>query len=222
MRKIILKLVFGVLVTLFLASCSTFMSYKYWAPETRITLVDAQSNKPIEGATVLADWSVSYKPFFGSFVDTTRGRIETLVSFEVVSSSEGIIRLPAWGPERAGMSADIDRSSPKIRIFKQGYEFLELTNYPYIRDPAKDSNYDSPLPSEWNNKVIKLVPFKGRDEEYVRHLERLEHSLMWSGISCLTIKAKRMLSELDKMIAYFDAKKIRNHLYKVRRPCDEM
>jgi hypothetical protein len=217
MEKISFKPLFGMLVIMLLASCSVFRSYKYWSPETQFVLVDAQTNKPIEGAIVLANWPVKYVPMF--FGEVGRNH-DSVAFFEGVTGEEGVIKFPAWGPKYADWGVDIDRSGPIIRIFKQGYEFLELTNNTNFIDLSKDPNYDSPLPSDWNNEVVKLGPFKGGDKEYAEHLTNFEYSLFSSGIGCLQTKAKRMLTELYRMQAYFKSKNIHN-IYMVAKPCDE-
>ncbi len=84
------------------------------------------------------------------------GRVNAVVAFEGVTDAKGVIRFPAWGPEYADWDVNIDRSGSIIRIFKQGYKFLELRNNTNFIDLSKSPNYDSSLPSDWNNKVVKL------------------------------------------------------------------
>jgi hypothetical protein len=218
MQKITFKLICGILVIMLLASCSVLRSYKYWSPETKFVVVDAQTNEPIEGAIVLANWPVKYVPFL---VGEVGGRTDSVAFFEGVTNAEGVIKFPSWGPKYADWGVDIDRSGPIIRIFKQGYKFLELRNSTYFIDHSKSPNYDSPLPSDWNNKVVKLEPFKGGGEEYAWHLMRFQGSLMSSGIPCLHNNAVRMLKELHRMKAYFESNKIRNYLIQIPRKCAE-
>ncbi len=123
------------------------------------------------------------------------------------------------GPEYADWDVNIGRSGPIIRIFKQGYEYLELTNNTNFIDFSKDPDYDSPLPSDWNNKVVKLEPFKGGDKEYAEHLTKFEYSLFSSGIGCLHTKAKSMLAELYRLQAYFKSKNIYD-IYMIAKPCE--
>jgi hypothetical protein len=217
MEKISFKPLLGMLVIMLLASCSAFRSYKYWSPETQFVVLDAQTNKPIEGAIVLANWPVKHRPFL---VGEVGGRTDSVAFFEGVTDAEGVIKFPAWGPEYADWNVIIDRSGPIIRIFKQGYKFLELRNSTYFIDHSKSPNYDSPLPSDWNNEVVKLEPFKGGDKEYAAHLERFEDSLFLSGIPCLANNAESMLAELYRMQAYFKSKNIYD-IYKVAKPCYE-
>ncbi len=51
-------------------------------------LLDAQTNKPIKGAIVLANWQVKYVPFF---IGEVGGPFKSLAVFGEVTDAEGVI-----------------------------------------------------------------------------------------------------------------------------------
>ncbi len=116
---------------------------------------------------------------------------------------------------------NIVRVAPYIRIFKQGYFYRILQNSVYRIKLSGNTNYDSPLPSEWHGKTIELEPVSGNDDEYAKNIDKLERSLFGSATGCLPETAPKMLAALYSMKVYFDSRKIRHYLSKVAKPCGE-
>ncbi len=158
----------------------------YAAAPFRGTVVDAQTQAPVEGAVVLAHWEVST----GGFADE-EGCVSELAITEAVTDKEGRYAFPGWGPRYAGcLNFPYFRNSrsPRILVFKPGYELEVRQN-----QLSGDLDMDYYRRSEWNGKSIAIGRFQGTPQEYAEKFRALSFEIDDIGrICCRTAPWTRM------------------------------
>lgn len=139
---------------------------RMWAPPVYFgesvsgRIVDAKSMEPIAGAVVVAQWRLHV-----GFVRNAR----TWVAAEAVTGSDGTYIIPGWGPRlRPLLSRMSDNQDPGIVVFKAGYEPERLFN-------DRSGEWAFVRRSDWNGKMIALVPFSGEAKERLRQLESVKY-----------------------------------------------
>src|SRR5262245_58532927 len=157
-------------------------------------VVDAQTERPIEGVVVVAHWQLQGGGEGGTALDE-------LKIFEAVTDPNGRYFFPAWGPKfsLSGLFGSLPSESPGILMFKQGYKFQRLLNQWH---PDLDTSK-----SKWNRKTVKLERFDGMLEEYAQHLSGLSSDLWTAGYGvgdqmgdhCGWKSFPNMLRALDKV-----------------------
>ena len=187
-KSINLWLILGVALLWQPLSASAFI---YSAEAIEGWVVDAGTDKPIEGVIVVAHWQLK-----GGFEGGNP--VGELQIIEAVTDQNGRYYFPSWGPKFA-WSGYLKSESPEILMFKPGYKYLGVSNRWYRdRDTSK---------SDWNGKTVKLEPFKRTLEEYARHLGRLSDLLWRIGHAwaepCGWKSFPRMILALDAQDAEF-------------------
>lgn len=159
---------FAVLATLPFAgpaSCTDFPPGHYSAEAIEARVIDAGTNKPLEGVIVVAHWQL----YEGGVAGRTLG--PQLMVLETVTDKDGKFSLPAWGPIPRP-TGYLDERSPELLLFKPGYEYQSLAN------PVRTQADHSPVRrSVWNGKTIGLSRFKGAIQDYEDHFESLNRTL---------------------------------------------
>jgi hypothetical protein len=135
-----------------LPACATPLTYS--AKEIRGQIVDAETNLPIEGAVVVAQWVLFH---IGPGHGGHKSRIHI---HETVTDATGNYFVPAWGPKVRPPMTELHHYDPKLSIFKSGYEPLGLSN-----TVVSTVQPDSLRASVWDGKVIQLKRSKGTLEE---------------------------------------------------------
>jgi hypothetical protein len=139
----------------------------YSAKEIRVTVVEAETGKPLEGAIVVAQWVL----FMSNPVHGDHG--PRLYVTEAITNAEGKLYIPGWGPKpnpRYPFTSLIDRD-PMLSFLKPGFRPLVIQN-------RWDRN-DSVRFSEWDGKTIKLERFIGTDAEWAKELTIFQGWLAW-------------------------------------------
>jgi len=169
----------------------------YYAREFNARLVDADTGQPIEGAIVVAHWQILGGLEGGNPLG------EAMI-METMTDKSGAIHFDSW----SGLSwkfGGIRESRPALLIFKNGYEYLNLTNQsrPSLID-------DVILRSDWDRKTIGLQRFKASLEEYARVIEALDNAMRFSrfGRDCEWKRTPRMLTAIHQMANYFDSRAV--------------
>lgn len=147
-----LFLLLGFLSTL--PACATPLMYS--AKEIRGRIVDAETNQPIGGAVIVAQW-ILFEMGIGHGGHKSRIHIH-----ETVTDKEGRYLIPAWGPKPHPPFTDLDREDPMLLVFKSEYEPRILVN--------RINRSESQRISDWDGRVIKLKRFKGALEAYANQL----------------------------------------------------
>ena len=124
----------------FLASCATSLTYS--AKEIHGQIVDADSDQPIEGAVVVAQW-VLFEAGIGH--GGHKGRLHI---YETVTNKDGRYFIPAWGPKAHPPMTELDNRDPEILIFKSQYEPKTLYNHVMREGSVRFS--------DWDGKTVKV------------------------------------------------------------------
>ena len=118
----------------------------YWGEEVHGRVVDAETNAPVEGAVVVANWIL----LAGGYGHG--GHMNSLVVEQVLTDANGEFRFHKWGPKIRPAYQALDYA-PALIIFKNGYEHRYLENETLSNAFVRRS--------EWSGKEIYLKRFKG-------------------------------------------------------------
>jgi len=143
-----LKFVFIVSISLpSLYACALYgYETTYSAKSTEVWVVDADTNKPIEGVTAVAHWELSAGEM------SARSRLVQLQIMEAVTDENGRLYFPAWGPKQNPTAIGyLDWNDPEIILFKTGYKAEFLRNYPLSQPRLGALRY-----SDWDGKTVKM------------------------------------------------------------------
>ena len=167
----------------------------YSAEAIEAWVVDAETNKPIEGVIVVAHWQM-----YGGLHPDNAGELTIL---ETVTDKAGRFQFPAWGPKFA--KARLVYMDPEILLFKSGFKYERIANELIF---AALSDYGPSLRrSRWNGKTIKMEKFGGSLREYEEHLAFLRTSLdfAYRGENCEWKQVPRMIVSQHKENLRFKA-----------------
>jgi hypothetical protein len=128
------------------------------------TVVDADTGQPLEGVIVVAQWVLNLAP---------SGTVPRLKVLETVTDAKGSYEFPGWGPKANSRYplTSLNFRAPDLNLYKPGYKPLFLMN-------EYESN-ESVRTSDWDGKTIRLERFRGKDDELVERLARLQSALSW-------------------------------------------
>lgn len=171
-----------------LQACAHPMFYR--AKEFSGSVVDAETNKPLEGVVVVAQWI----PFHVGFGEG--GHWSVMEVEEAVTDKDGKYTIPGWGPIAKPAFAYLDNLDPQLSVFKRGYqyvmllnsdkerfyktygkEYLEKLDYEEFKKRVDATRYESSKStreSVWDGRVIKLKKFDGDNEKLRSMLEFVE------------------------------------------------
>jgi len=142
-------------------------------------VVDAITNKPLEGVVVVEEWvniTPSFEPIIGEHGDVPRCYQVVNLS-TATTDSEGRFTVPAWSAW--GHCAQMNRSSPLVLFYKPGYKLLDLHHNAGDDFPDLDRDQDS---ADLDGQTIKLYPLgphsiEGSEDSYVWQLSRFNQML---------------------------------------------
>jgi hypothetical protein len=137
----------------------------YSAAPIRGRVVDAETQQPLAGVHVVAQWILNT----GMFLHAER--IQRLQILETVTDAKGEYEIPGWGPKPRPPLSRLETADPRLTFFKPGYRPLDRSN----NDP-----HDRPLrTSRWDGKTIPLDPFRGTPDDLVFDLLAVQLRLHW-------------------------------------------
>jgi len=140
---------------------------EYSGAEIRARVVDAETQKPLEGVFVVARWDLSHL--------MSRGHTP-LHAMEAVTDATGQFYFPPWGPKPRPTFSSLWGGDPRLFFFKPGYEPHDEGNR-YAPD-------DSPVRvSKWHGQTIQMKPFRGTPAFWVQLLVQLQDLLNWGDIT---------------------------------------
>lgn len=134
-----------------LPACAGSLTYS--AEPIHAQVIDADTQQPLKGVVVTANWQLEEGTFGGN---VPAGQ---LMVMESVTDNEGKFSFPAWGPKKA-VKGHLVSDDPQLLLFKSGYEYQRLNN-PYSSD--RELRLRPVRRSVWNGRAIVLKPFKGTD-----------------------------------------------------------
>jgi len=138
----------------------------YSAAPIHGTVVDAETQQPLAGVHVVAQWILNTGMFFHA------ERIQRLQILEAVTDEKGEYQIPGWGPKPRPPLSRLEEDDPRLTFFKPGYR---------LRDRSNNDPHDRPLrTSHWDGKTVPLEPFRGTPEEWGMMLRALQIDLAWA------------------------------------------
>ncbi len=134
----------------------------YTFTETRGTVIDAETKKPIEGLIVVGTWELEWT---GGPTYITEAIVSKLIYVEeTVTNEKGQFILSAPPPIKRPKYWAFHGDDPRILFFKPGYKIKFLSNCPWIlqvsRELHEEYTYSKNRKSYWTDKVIDLEPFR--------------------------------------------------------------
>ena len=126
----------------------------YSAAEITGIVIDADTNLPLEGVHVVAQWVVRGGTNYG----TTVGYMNVM---ETVTDHDGRFHFPQWGPRPNLHLGEIRREAPALMLFKGGYRYAAKENAGSSSAAAPSS-----MKSHWNEKTIAMERYGGTTPDY--------------------------------------------------------
>ena len=182
-----------------LTACAAPLQYS--AEPMEATVVDAETNQPLEGVIVVAHWELRFGHAGGSSV------VGQLMVMEATTDKDGKFSLPAWGPKIA-VASSLSNRAPQLLLFKNGYRYKSLWN-DYTK--SIEQLLQPVRKSDWNGKTIKMEKFKGTVEGYQKDISNLNDSLWFAtngDYPCEWKKLPQMIRAIYQQRKIFEAKGI--------------
>jgi len=137
----------------------------YSAAPIHGTVVDAETQQPLAGVHVVAQWILNTGMFFHA------ERIQRLHILETMTDEKGEYQIPGWGPKPRPALSRLEADDPRLTFFKPDYR---------PRDRSNNDPHDRPLrTSRWDGKAIPLEPFRGTPEEWALALAGAQSAIGW-------------------------------------------
>ncbi|MBZ0092497.1 MAG: hypothetical protein K8F27_09785 [Sulfuricellaceae bacterium] len=149
-----------------LQSCA--VPFWYSAEPIEGWVADAETNQPIEGVIVTANWQLKGGLEGGNPVGQ-------MMVMETVTDKIGHYYFPGWGPKLRPWNGKLKDESPQILMFKSGYSFAGLENK--LTMEVLRGELENPLRSDWTGETIKMGKFRGTQKEYKELFEDFNHTL---------------------------------------------
>jgi hypothetical protein len=162
----------------------------YSSDEIRGTIVDGETDHPIEGAVVIANWTVT-KMILGPTAEG--GKSIDFVTLEAVTNKDGNYAIPAWGPKPVSPLEVMESDSAHITIFKSGYWIKRLSD---IEPETVTKRYDVNKLDD-KQQILECQSVRTQFEEAVSHVALTTDELapahrrsIWNG---RTIRLKKFI-----------------------------
>lgn len=159
-----------VIVMVFLVtSCATLLGAHpfckgapkdYMIEPIRGTVVDQETQRPIEGAIVVAFWKMP---------------LQVVKVMESVTDATGTFSFPGWGPIKRNKEGCFLEDDPLVKVFKPGYFTLGVPNT-YYGEPGRGGSPEELMMNKVSSRIrkarhdgatLKLEPFVlGQEIEY--------------------------------------------------------
>jgi hypothetical protein len=141
----------------------------YLSPGFTLTVIDAETGKPLPDVYAWAEW-VQYG---------AHGRGGPLMVQDATTNADGRLAFPSWGPTLGSPGGLLLGLDPAVIVFKQGYETLIQENgvplgadhRAAIRGLSKDKT------------TLRLRPLRGSTTQQVEQLRQLAHPPLSGGLS---------------------------------------
>jgi hypothetical protein len=128
-----------------MSACASYEA-RYSAKSIEAWVVDADTNAPIEGVIVLANWEIRAGEWQAG------SRIIHLKILETVTAQDGRFYFPSWGPEpNPSAIGYIGFNDPELILFKSGFGYMALANMVLSEPRPGPVRY-----SDWDGKTIKM------------------------------------------------------------------
>lgn len=160
----------------------------YTAPSFGGSVVDEETQQPLEGVIVVAHWELQRT----AIQTVTVGQLKVL---ETLTDAHGRYQFSGWA-QAASPLDHVSPDSPILLFFKSGYSPRQTSNYQFNMPAAAGPV----LVSEWNGKVVQLKKFSENLEKYAREVENFERALdfVFRHKDCMWQKTPRILIAMDR------------------------
>ncbi len=148
MKHSAIRLTFGFLLATILYGCAP-EQHVYSADPVYARVVDADTNKPLEGVAVVAYWELYQGSITGDGMPCGAANVE-----EAVTDKDGWFHIPGWGPIN-GPCGIMRNGNPLVYLFKSGYVYQRKAG-------GVGFNTNKPVSVAqvwWNGQTIKLSIF---------------------------------------------------------------
>jgi hypothetical protein len=147
--------------------CSWLGLCFYYSPGFELTVVDAETGKPLEGVYAWAEW-----------VQYGGHSTAPLVVQDAFTNARGHLSFPRWGPRsgsRLGLPLGRD---PIVILFKAGYTTLLADN-----SVPPGSGHHAAIRSFWRGgETLRLEPFRGAAAEWPEQIQRLAYPAIHGSV----------------------------------------
>ena len=179
------------LAVILLAPMSGCASYEpqYSAKSIEAWVIDADTNEPIEGVIVVANWEI----LAGEM--SARSKIIQLKILESITDKKGRFYFSTWGPEPNPSMIGYMGYGPQILLFKSGYKYRGLVN------AVTYTSESGPLrSSDWDGKTITMRKQASDPASLLRDYEQLNYSVesIVRNAPCDWSKVPRLLLAVRK------------------------
>ena len=141
----------------------------YLSPGFHLTVVDAETGKPLSDVYIWAEW-VQYG---------AHGIGGPLMVQEAVTGAQGQATFPRWGPTFGSRGGLLLGTDPAVILFKPGYATLLIDN-----GVSPGASQHAPIRGfAHSGQTFRLQPFRGSAAEWVEQLRRLIHPALSSYAS---------------------------------------
>jgi hypothetical protein len=141
----------------------------YLSPGFELTVVDAETGKPLPGVYAWAEW-VQYG---------VHGRGGPLVVQDGFTGADGRLVVPRWGPRFGSRGGLLLGTDPAVVLFKPGYATLLVQNAVELGA----SQHKATRAFSRSGQSFKLQPFRGSTGEWVEHLRKLVYPGLHAYVS---------------------------------------
>jgi hypothetical protein len=141
----------------------------YLSPGFKVTVVDAESGKPLSGVYGWAEWTQ-----YGA-----HGRGGPLMVQDATSDAAGHLSFPHWGPTFGSAGGLLLGTDPAVIFFKPGYATLLVEN----GVPLGASQHSAIRGFSDSGEILRLQPFRGSPAEWVEQLRKLVYPGLSSYVS---------------------------------------
>jgi hypothetical protein len=131
----------------------------YLSPGFKLTVVDAETGKPLGDVYAWTEW-VQYG---------AHGRGGPLMVQNAISTADGRLTFPRWGPTTGSPGGLLLGLDPAVILFKPGYATLLVHN-----ETALGASHHAMIRGlSRREETVRLQPFRGTQAEWVEQLRKL-------------------------------------------------
>jgi hypothetical protein len=159
----------------------------YSAAPIEAWVVDADTNAPLEGVIVAANWQLVSGTLAGG--EIPKGQ---LMVMEAVTDKDGRFYFEGWTKANP-TTGELRDKDPQIVMFKSGYRYRGFTNDYPVTQVLIGVRRESKL----NKQTVKLEKFKGTLKAYANHFQ-LDTDLENVLRDCEWKKIPKLLIALDR------------------------
>ena len=185
-----------------LQSCAFY----YKADPIEAWVVDAETKQPLEGVVVVAHWQLKGGLEGGNPVGQ-------MMVMETTTDAMGRFIFPGWGPKLRPISGVLKTASPRILMFKNGYEYRGLENK--LTNKTLRGDLEMPLRSDWDGKKInmQLIRLTNKQAQYSNFLtfsKEIDSFATWYEDPCQWLNLPKTINRMLQIRSTFEADGIKS------------